>query len=207
MAGNIPKVPLLKILSSTIIWVAFLILRTLLIFLGWLVVPIAVMCNAFSFRVRTLAGKPVHFWYFDWKWMWIWGNDEEGIAWYDTFTLGKKKIVFKSLRAKIIYTSCFRNPANNLRYVPFLSCKIDPARVKWVGGPHGLPASYDLKPGGPEWFFCWCGWYSNFWLQFKMFQSVWRLWIGWKVFPYDVYGVTDHRKTSAGFATQFKRLK
>jgi hypothetical protein len=31
-----------------------------------------------------------------------------------------------------------------------------------------------------------------------------RLWIGWKIKPTDIYGVTAYRADGAGYTTQFK---
>jgi len=182
-------------------YLIFTIFRTFMILLGWIVVPIAAAFGAYEpYTGKDGVGNQRTDYRFTWKIMYPWGNREDGIA-NDTY------VKFDSMFMKIVYWSCFRNPANNLRYVPFLSVEIDPNKVRWVGGPHELPASYDMKPAEAEWFFCWCGFYSNFWWQFRMDDSIWRAWIGWKIFPVDIYGVTGHRKESAGFATQFKRLK
>lgn len=188
-------------------WVLGLAVRTLFIVAGWFVVPLAAACKAYEEKMdQDGVGNPRVEYHFTWKWMFPWDNFEDGIA-NDTY------VKYDSMFMKIVYWSAIRNPANNLRIVPYLSLDIDPAKVKWTGGPHGLPTSYDLKPPAKEWFIAWCGLYSGIWIQ-RTFLPSWvpliggfrRFWLGWKIFPSDVYGVTGHRVHGAGFATQYKRL-
>jgi hypothetical protein len=214
------------VIKSLILWSGFLALRTALILIGWVVVPIAVHCGAVSMRLRELAGKDVEFWYFTWPWMFLWGNEEEGIAWYGE----------GSVANRIIYSSCYRNPCNNLRYVPWLSLKIDPTAVRWLGSgvscinessnlilrvsqyykahifianAKGTLGDY-LKTYDSDahdfWYFAWHGHYSCYRRHFTVLGRRYRFWLGWKIYPQDIYGVFDHRKESAGFATQFKRI-
>lgn len=182
------------------LWLTFLAFRVIMVIIGWVVIPIAALCRAYS--SSKSGGQTV--WHFTWKWMFLWDNYEDGIA-NDTY------VKFNSMFMRIVYWSCFRNPVNNLRIVPYLSCKIDPERVDFRGSFGGRESSevairtYDTKV--PQWFYCWQGLYSNFYWQFNAFGKLWRLWIGWKIYPTDIYGVTEYRKLGAGFATQFKRVK
>lgn len=188
---------------SIVLWALMFCLNTFLIILGWIVIPIAAALEAHVTSYdsdKAKKGENPMVLHFTWKWMFLWDNWEDGIA-NDMYWKAPNNFL------QIIYWSCLRNPVNNLRRVPFLSVKIDPIKVFWVGEPHALPQFYDQKPPRSEWFFAWQDLYSNFFWQFKMFGSIWRFWIGWKIMPYDVRGVTDHRKESAGFASQFKRLK
>lgn len=189
----------LRLLLSLPLWLAFLALRTLLILVGWIVVPISAALGAYEkYQGADGVGTPRDQYRFTWRWMWLWDNQEDGIA-NDTY------VKFDSMFMRIVYWSCFRNPVNNLRYVPLLSCKIDPSDVYFIGSKD-LALSYDKKPAEVEWFYAWHGVYSNIWVQFEMFGGIWRFWLGWKIFPSDMYGVSTYRKDGAGFAIQFKRL-
>jgi hypothetical protein len=180
-------------------WFVFWILRLALILLGWVLIPLAVHARAYGYRTRMLAGEIVPFFFFTWKFMYIYSNDEEGIAWYGDDDW--------SLDARIIYSSCYRNPVNNLRYVPYLSCKIDPRKVRYIGKPHFQdPRAYDSDELN-FWYFCWHGLYGNFRWHFTFREKRFRAWAGHKIYPGDVYGVFDHRAKSAGFGSQFKRIE
>lgn len=180
-------------------WILFLVLRTICILLGWVLVPIAALCKAYKSEydpAKDLKKENPIVYHFTWSLMFIWDNFEDGIA-NDMYY--KSDSLFK----RIIYWSCIRNPANNLRVVPHLSCKIDPIRVRYIGNQSDI-YKYDTKI--PQWFFAWQGVYSNLFYQFKIGSSLYRFWIGWKIFPTDIYGVTSYRKDGAGFATQFKKI-
>jgi len=182
------------------IWILFLSLRTVLILFGWVTVPIAALLYFYGWQMdQDGVGNARMEAHFTSRFMWLWDNQEDGI-YNDTYWKAPNEFI------QIVYWSCLRNPANNLRYVPYLSLKIDPKRVQWIGGPFIYPKFFDQKPPRPEWFFAWQGIYSNFFWQFNFRGEIYRAWIGWKIMPYDVNGVTDHREHSAGFATQFKRL-
>lgn len=195
-----------RLIYSIPMWILFIMMRTVLILIGWIIVPIAAALELYEVRPDMLFGKLVYRHHWAWRILWLWGNDEEGISWYGdpewpTFI-------------RIVYSQCWRNPANNLRYVPLLSLQIDPTRVRFIGSlgdwdykylSETAVRSYDSDEVS-FWSFTWCGAYSNFRWQFMMFGKRWRLWAGWKIYPEDIYGVTDHRKESAGFATQFKRI-
>lgn len=189
-------------------WILFLLVRTLFIILGWVLIPIAVICRAYAIIGVTNHGGDK--WGFTWKFMdALYGNKEDGIAegwqYWDT----------GAVWSQIIYWSAARNPTAGFRWTPFLSCKIDPTKVRFRGsfGGSDTPMSqlmqmgfekYDTKV--PHWFFAWHGLYSNYYYQFKAFNRLWRFWIGWKIQPHDVNGVSKYRKNGAGFATQFKRV-
>lgn len=192
------------------IWILFLALRTLLILAGWVTVPIAVLFKAYEpYMGADGVGTPRLQYRFTWRAMWIWDNQEDGIA-NDTY------VKMPTLGLQIIYWSCFRNPANNLRYVPYLSCKLDPAKIGFIGNmgghldSHMSPTIATLYDSNlcDFWYFAFQGLYSNFRVQFLIGDSRYRFWIGFKIFPHDVYGIApnDYRSGTAGFATQFKRL-
>lgn len=187
------------------IWILFLTFRTAGILLGWILVPIAVLFGAYAEKYSPITNRTRL--QFTWPFMAWWGNPEDGIL------NREMQDYFKSDKLQIIYWSCFRNPFNGIRYVPYLSCKIDPARVRFVGSFGDSDDNLSLEhlrqydTHTVQWFLCWQGLYSNIFWQFRLFGVLKRLWIGnAKIMPFDVYGVTDHRKHSAGMVTQFKSV-
>jgi hypothetical protein len=140
--------------------------------------------------------------------MWPWSNEEDGIL------NREMQDYFKSDKLQIIYWSCFRNPANNLRYTKYLSCEIIPEKVKFYGSfgdyndmlTEAQVRLYDQPT--KQWFLCWQGPYANIFIHFYFFGVLKRFWIGWKICPFDIYGVPEysHRFHSVGFATQLKSV-
>lgn len=136
-----------------------------------------------------------------------WQNLEEGIGHYGDPSW--------PMWARIIYSECFRNPANNLRYTTLLSVKIDPKQVKFLGsfGNYNETIMSDVlwwydQDDKDFWVFTWQGPYSNFRWQGKFLSKRWRFMIGWKIYPRDLLGLPewDHRRHSAGFGQQFKQI-
>lgn len=198
------------------IWILFILFRTVVILIGFIMVPTAILCNAWHVAPSNGGNNGELRYLFIWKIMAPWQNLEDGFYCKTYFDHG---FFWTSVR-----WSCIRNPANGLRYFPLLSLKIDPTRVRFIGSLGDWDYKYISETAIRNydsdevsfWSFTWCGVYSNFRWQFnapkllKMIFPSWqaerlRFWIGWKIYPEDIYGVTDHRKESAGFATQFKR--
>lgn len=188
----------------------FLLFRTVIIFLGWIFIPIALLFKAYEVKKSPYNNRIGLAW--SWWIMGVFQNWEDFLDNNDKGDYGIKKEW--PLWRKIVAWNLIRNPANNLRYVPYLSCKINPSKVKFIGS---LGNSDDMlteaqlrlydKPTR-QWFLCWHGLYSCFFWQFYLFGKLRRIWVGWKIMPFDVFGLPDtsHRKVSAGFATQFKVL-
>lgn len=198
---------MLRVVYFAPIWILFLSFRILMILIGWILVPIAVFLGAYAERVSPITGRTGL--QFTWRILWPFCNEEDSIINRDM------KNYFESDKLQIIMWSCWRNPVNNLRYVKYLSCKIIPDKVRFVGSlgdsANALTEEqlrlYD-KPTA-QWFLCWQGVYACIFWQFKLFGVLKRLWIGWKIMPFDVYGVpeTSHRINGAGFATQLKTVR
>lgn len=191
-----------------------------LILLGWILVPVAAACGAYVKTDDNLSKPndgPIY--HFTWRFMHIWDNWEDGIA-----NQNYKK--FDSMFMRIVYWSCLRNPTNNMRITPYLSCKINPRKVRFIGSitnkrwcGKAYPATpniewekatrtYDTKI--PQWFFCWQStWHSNFYWQFHAFGKLWRFWIGnAKLYPTDIYGGPyGYRDPGSGPVVQFKRVQ
>lgn len=195
-------------------WLLMVSLRLILICLGWVVVPIAVMCRAHqTFVTTSIYGEQVEKTHFTWRLMWLWDNNEDGCG------AGRQYRDMGSLGWQIIYWSCLRNPVNNLRFVPILSCDISPNRVRfigyfgeWLGETysavlHAPPSVREYDTKVPQWFICWHGFYMCWYWQFVWRGQLRRLWLGWKIKPTDIYGVTTYRVDGAGFTSQFKVVK
>jgi len=184
------------------IWIIFLLFRTLMIALGWVLIPVATLAGAYAERYSPISKRTRL--QFTWPVMWVFSNEEDGVI------NREMQDYFKSDKLQIIYWSAFRNPANNLRYTPYISCKIDPSKVRFIGSLGNYEdnlSEFELRQYDRptvQWFLAWQGLYSNIFIQFKLFGVLKRFWIGFKIMPFDVYGVNDHRKHSAGFATQLK---
>jgi hypothetical protein len=192
------------------------LVRSIVIALGWVVVPIAAMAKAY-YKTAGWNGDGTSKWIyrFTWGWMKPWDNWDDGIA-NDTY------VHFKSMFMKIIYWSCARNPANGLRTMPLISVKLDPSRIRFVGSfgswgtiDEATVRKYDTKI--PHWFLCWQGPYSNLYIHWEMFGNLYRFWIGWKIYPADIYGGNypadypngrfGYRSKGAGPVIQLKRVK
>lgn len=188
-----------------ITYLVFLLLRSLLIILGYVMVPIAVSLKAYDYRESRIY-KDRKILAFTHDIFWLWGNEEEGIGWYGDYD---------SISKKILYSEIIRNPVNNLRYVPFLSLKINPEKVKFYGSLGSYKDNLDRSTVEKYdsdnelfWSITWQGLYSNIRVHFNLLDSNYRFWLGWKIYPEDIYGLPDwdHRKATAGFSTQLKRI-
>lgn len=182
-------------------WILFLIFRTAVILFGWLVIPWAAILGCYVVRRSKYFDKNILAWSVNWIDV-VYGNEEDGIhngrQYYD---MGDNDL-------QIIYWTAYRNPANNLRFIPYLSCQIDPKRVGYVGTfgtSKGAEDMYDKEY--PHWFFAWCGFYTTFYWQFELLGKLRRFWIGWAIYPSDINGVTPYRKHGAGFKTQWKVVR
>jgi hypothetical protein len=100
--------------------------------------------------------------------------------------------------------------------------KLDPSRIRFVGSfgswgtiDEATVRKYDTKI--PHWFLCWQGPYSNLYIHWEMFGNLYRFWIGWKIYPADIYGGNypadypngrfGYRSKGAGPVIQLKRVK
>jgi hypothetical protein len=159
--------------------------------LGWILVPIAAALKAYDFvDTKTIYGEPRRMHHFTWPFMYLWDHWEEGIL------AGRHYDNFKNDFVQILYWSCFRNPMNNIRAVPYLSCKIQPEKIEYV------------LLGNNKRFFCWHLPYTVFYWEFKVASKTVRFWSGWKIWPEDKQ-VTNfgYRSKGAGFTCQVKVIK
>ena len=200
------------IILYIISWLLFCIFNTITIILGWLLVPPMAIFHKYTTKTieSVVNGRDILVWKH--KFMFIWSNNEDGVV------AGEELLNYPTW-VRIIYWSALRNPSNNLRFIKALTCQIKPSKVQYkataLKNIDGLPPVSYIRSvyyyDSDEFRFISltnCGIYSNLRIQFKMFNKIWRFWIGWKIYPHDMFGLssTDYRRFGAGFATQFKRI-
>lgn len=191
-------------------YLLFLILRTVGILLGWVLIPTLAFLHPYTTKkeISIINGREIL--NFKYKFMFPWNNQEDGIA-------GASEFKDKAMWFRIIYWSAVRNPVNNLRFVKYLNCKIEPNKVKFIlSRVSDINNNVVVNPTLRDYdrddlrytTLVWQGIYSNFRIQFKMFGKIWRFWIGWKIYPHDSLGIgpNNYRAKGAGFATQLKRV-
>jgi len=185
-------------LVGPLTWVLELIVSGILWLLGF---P---LCGWFAYREQWYARTSLYFnrtilvW--SKSWMWLWGNEENGVAgplWY------AQENPTWSQRWRAFVWSAWRNPTCNLRFMTPFGFLIDPRRVRYVGNTLDPDADYLKDPSRTLYYFAWCGWYSGFWLIYRGFQ----LRVGWKIIPKDKDGLaaTDYRRKGCGAALQLQK--
>ena len=177
-------------------WILFIFLIALpMMIIGWIIIPIAGLSGAY--KLARINNKDIY--HFTWRFMFPWDNHEDGIA-------NNTYIKFESMFMRIIYWSCLRNPINNLRITPYLSCKIKSEKVKFIGSLDDIN-KYDTQI--PQWFLAWQGIYSNLFWQFNINNNLYRFWAGnAKIYPTDINGIKieSYRYLGAGWVLQLKKL-
>lgn len=198
-------------------WIFFWLLRVVFVVLGFVLIPIALMFNAYETRQsKVWSERTIVNW--TWEFMHPWGNEEDGI-------LAGEELIGYPNAIRIFYWSAIRNPANNLRFMPFFSHKINKDTVEYKSSfkfQDELQDELDkfhyvfmAEEGRFEkefWYLAWDGlWRSNFRIEFKAFNKYWRFWFGnTKIYPSDKYKEVqpeDYRYYGAGPVSQFKRIK
>lgn len=111
-------------------WSALLLLRGALIILGLCIVALAI-----PFRVPSLSasdGRPIENLP---RWAWLFGNDYDGLLgdkrswWVENTPFG---LAVESYLAMWLWAAV-RNPVNNLRLVPGLSCPVSECTITYSG--------------------------------------------------------------------------
>lgn len=142
---------------------------------------------------------------------WIWGNSEDGVTgalWYRQREYAKGK----GDRTVALNWSAFRNPTNNLRFVPVVNPRIEPSRVRAITSydPEEFANVEDAAKasGLYQYAFTWQGVFAGLALIVPARGEYFRVWWGWKLRPRDRLGVdpSDYRFPRCGFATQLKRV-
>lgn len=190
-------------------YLLYLLIRTSLIIVGFIVVPLMATFHTHTtvYTTSIINGRPILSWKH--KFMYIFDNFEDGL-------IGASEFKDKSIFVRIVYWN-FRNPVNNLRTLPYFSVKINPKKINYVlSSAKDFNGNVIINPTLRDYdrddlrytTLIWQDGYSNFRIQFKMFNKIWRFWIGYKIHVHDIYGIPEnsYRYNGAGFATQFKKI-
>lgn len=169
------------------IWIFIILLQLPIYILGWVLVPLALLFKAYEVRKSKYWDKQIFAW--SWKFMYIWGNEEDGLLCGeeligpDTFFFSifgfKIKFIIEKYPTwlRIFYWTVIRNPTNNLRFVPLFSAKYNKFKhLNCISSFNYYPftryLSYDdlkfAEENGPLWYLCWQGLYGNYRKEFVM---------------------------------------
>jgi hypothetical protein len=189
------------ILASIIIWPTFFIFRLVVILLGYIMVPIALLFKAYYTTRNKYGGNngdPIYLFY--WRIMEPWQNYSDGFYCTTYYDYG---FFWTS-----VHWSCVRNPASGLRWLPYYTCKINPEKLRYIGTYSKAEILKYKNKKEPHYWVCWQGPYLSILWQFYIFGQLRRLWIGHKLDPRDVFGLLpdDYRVDGAAFTSQFKPL-
>ena len=178
-------------------WLSFALFALFLDLIGLIIIPILLITKSYG---PKYSHKFKHY-YQGFPWLfYIWSNEEDGV-------LGSKQYAerypaWSTLRRGFTW-SAIRNSTNNLRFLPILSLQIDPKKIKYIGN---LSQAVDYESKTSEyWYFCWHGPYSCYRTQYRRKDKLIEFWIGWKLWPADIHGVSQSvRRHGAGFAMQWR---
>ena len=142
------------------------------------------------------------------RWMWLYGNEEDGIIGNAKFQRDNWDLTDAELAVK---WSAFRNPVNNRRFLPVFgillldvgaskvrarsNCELDP-HEDWINrGP------------GFYWSYCWVGVRSGLNVRWPYKNGYRQIRLGWKILPRDAFGtipLVDARWAGVGVGYQLR---
>lgn len=185
-------------------WLAYSSVAAVLWIVGVPLIAILAWRRAWVIRPsKAYADKRlVRVWRGGWL-TWVVGNEEDGVTgaqWY------------RDLHAdwpewkRALMWSAFRNPTNNMRFIPVINPRLRASRIHYLG-------AYDTEAqakstGRIAWSFTWQGLYSGLYVIIPIGRKFVRFWWGTKLRPRDTAGIaiTDYRYPRCGFATQLKAV-
>lgn len=191
-----------RLVLSLPLWVAYEVLIAIPLWItGVIVIPLLALRQAYSLHKSRYFDRTVLNWNSGFARA-LFGNEEDGIdglrggdpaqAWW------LDRTAKDSEGWRILKWSALRNATANLRFLPLLHPKIDPARIRYLG--------MDREPAKGEggWYFCWQGPYSCVRYETKH----WRFWWGWALKPSDRNGlaIDDPRAIRARMLLQLKKV-
>jgi hypothetical protein len=159
--------------------------------LGWLLIPIAALCDAYYLDPAT------GLYHFTWPIMGIYDNASDGIACNDYWP------TITNMYSRIWRWSCNRNPLASITKIPLIHCAIMPSKVGFRGSFTSF-TTYQLNTL-PCWFVAWQGLFSCIYWQFNYKGALYLLWIGVKIKPTDIYGVEAYRTPRTYNTIQFSQ--
>jgi hypothetical protein len=121
------------------------------------------------------------------------GSDPAQLWWHE-------KTAAYSPQQRIFVWAAFRNPVDNLRFVPVLNPKLVPSKVRSIGMYH------EPAKGEGGWYYAWLAGSPYSCIRYE--TKTRRFWLGWKIRPEDRNGLKpgDARAIRCDFAIQFKRI-
>lgn len=185
----------MKYLIQILFWCVYLLIWIPLLLIGWVLIPLAAVTGSYAEGKSRVYDKVITRW--KRPIMYPWGNEEDGIV-------AGEQLINWPIWIRIIYWSAFRNPVNNLRFVKYLRCDLNPGLIEYMAS-FSNPLDDDLK--GELWYYCYQGYYSNYRAQFKLFGQIYRFWIGWKIYPSSIQSIPEYQRHGVGFALQLKRVR
>lgn len=180
-----------KLLINLPIWLGFYLLIDLPLFILGLPITYA-LSRAEAWHTRDskfYPSRPIPVW--NPSWAWIWGNEEDGVIGAPFWV---ERNAGRSLSSIAFRWSGIRNNVNNLRYVPGLSLRVNPRKIKFIDCGLFTITSH--------------GFYSN--LSYTGPNGLWFQ-IGWKVHKEDAslpgteLPTTDMRYPGCGFGLRLAR--
>jgi hypothetical protein len=178
----------MKIFAAGVFTFLVAIFHVIGILLGLLLVPLGYKLGL-TIRGGKFSRKP-YIWGFKSKWLWLWGNDEDGVD-------GRPHVISESVwletpSFKTVFAwSALRNPFNNARFWKPVIPNPSKYQVLWNNPSRGWLIRQGLLLG------------------FQVRAFGWRLWLGIKFKPSDLDGPLpdwDTRSAGAGFALQLKKV-
>lgn len=133
----------MNLLLALIQWAALIVVRVILIVLGFAVVAAAIPFRVLAVSLsdgRTIINLP--------RWAWLWGNDFDGLTgdkrgwWAANTAFGWPVDSFCAMW----WWAAVRNPVNNMRLVPGISCPVGQCLITYRGH-HAV----EDKPGLGGW--------------------------------------------------------
>jgi hypothetical protein len=189
---------LARILLAIPVWIAYLIPMTLLVLLGFLIVPIAAIPRFMKYRESDRYVGRMTLQFSDW--LWLYCNEEDGV---DGGANGFWPSVLNDLTRfggwrQIVAWSAWRNSVGNARWLPFFGLTVADPKDTVVYLPQhntvpiGIPAYWEnYRKTGP--YLARYGW--RFELRFP-WSATRFCWIGWRI------AQQDEPNTGVGFAFQ-----
>lgn len=195
---------LLMVLVSLVWWPLRTAVAAILFLLGLIIVPVLAYTGRYEFEHVPRYNRQLVTW--DYRWAWLWGNDEDGVDGRRGFDKSNdwwlEKTIDDSWATRIVKWSALRNPVSNDRFVlPFI---IDPKKVRWIGNTRYIDQRSKVRPQDFLWHFCWHGWYTGMWVAYHGYM----IRLGYKVHPEDQCGLADndYRRQGVPFAFQCGRV-
>ena len=161
-------------------WTTLIILRVALILLGLPIVALAIPFRRASVSAsdgREIVNLP--------RWAWLWGNDFDGLLgdkrgwWADNTPFGVAVDSFLAMW----WWAAVRNPVNNLRLVPGISCPVTDCLIEYRGD-----YTVEDKPGQGGFQFVIAHrrsstWYGLYWVHEWSATRAFVVRLGYKIKP------------------------